>query len=89
MGMLAIDRQHCRASTVNELIHRVAHTPRERANHDLRIDACADDDLRSAAEQGPEKLHGALMLSVARVQERDHDVGIERYSRHSLRSSSR
>jgi hypothetical protein len=29
------------------------------------------------------------MLIVASVQERDHDVGVERYSRHSRRSSSR
>jgi hypothetical protein len=88
-GEVAIDRDDRGANGIDKLIDPVAQAVRQRTNHHLRVDARADHDLRSPAEQGTENIHGALMLIVPGVQERDDYVGVEGYSRHSRRSSSR
>ena len=74
---------------VDELIHLLTGAPRERANHNLRVDARPDHDFRGSLEPRAQQLDGPFMLIVARVQKGDHNVGVERYSPHSLRSSSR
>jgi hypothetical protein len=85
---LAVNRDDGGADGIEELIHLRARSTRKRANHHLRIDARANHDL-PCPEARPQKIDSALVLIVACVQERDHDVSVERYSRHSRRSSSR
>ena len=50
---------------------------------------CSQTDVMAAGKACSEELDDALVSSVGRVQKGDDDVGIQRYSRHSPRNSSR
>jgi hypothetical protein len=78
-----------RADGVEELVHLGVGPLPHWADHDLRVHGRAHDDLLAHTEPGSQFVDRASVLVIGRVEERDHDAGVERYSRHSPRSSSR
>ncbi len=88
-GDRTVDRDHRGADGVEELIDLGIGFALEGAHQHFRVDAGAEDQRTAGRKHGSKRVRGALVLIVARVQERDHEIGVERYWRHSSRNSSR
>ncbi len=85
----AVDVDDLRADRCQELVDRAFRSMLQRSDDHLGIRSCGEEDVSAAGETRSEQLDGLLVLGVRRIEEGDDDVGVERYSRHSLRSSSR
>lgn len=85
----AIDIDDVRVDRGKELIDLRVGAVLQRAHDHLGVDGCRDQHVIACREVRSEQLDGSVMLRVGRIQEPDDDVGVEGYSRHSPRSSSR
>ena len=61
----------------------------QRADHCFGIHGRCDEQLIAGHQSRPQFRDRRRMLIVPGVQERDHNVGVQRYARHSSRSWSR
>lgn len=86
---LAVDRDDGGVDRVEELVDGGLAATLERADHDLGVDAGAQEDPVARGESRPEELDGRHVLCVGGIEEGDQDVGVEGYPGHSPRSSSR
>ncbi len=85
----AVDIDHLRADRGEEFVDRGVRTVLQGSDDHLGVHGRRDQNVIAAGEARSKNLDASLMLSVGRIKERDDDVGIECYSRHSPRSSSR
>ena len=85
----AVDGHDGRSNRLEESVHRCMGSALYWAHHHLGVDAGAHQDLFAHGEPGPQRSDRPLVLAVGGVKERYDNVGIEGYSRHSPRSSSR
>jgi hypothetical protein len=88
-GERAVDRDDGGFDRVEEFVDGGLGAALERADHDLGVDAGAEEDLVAGGEPWPEELDCRVVLGVCGVEEGDQEVGVECYSGHSPRSSSR
>jgi hypothetical protein len=58
----------------------------QRADEGLCVDGRANEQLVSSHKPGAELRNGTSVLVVPRIKERDHNVRVQRYSRHSSRN---
>jgi len=81
----AVDIDHVRADRCEELIDLRVRAVLQRPEDDFRVHGCRDQNSIAARKMRSENLDCSLVLRVRRVKERDHDIGVERYSPHSPR----
>ena len=85
----AIDVDHVRVDRGKKLIDLGVGPVLERPHDHLGVYGRRDQDVVACRQVSSEQLNRLVMLGVGRIEEPDHDVSVERYSRHSPRSSSR
>lgn len=86
---VAVDGDDVGADRGQEVVDRLVSAAFERVDEDFGVDAGANDDPVPGGKSWSQEVDGALVLVVRCVQERDQNVGVERYRRHSSRRSSR
>ncbi len=84
-----VDVDDVRADRCEELVDGAVRSVLQGSNDHLGVHSCRDQDVNAAGEASSQQIDGLLVLGVRRIKEGDDGVGVERYSRHSLRSSSR
>jgi hypothetical protein len=85
----AIDIDHMRVDRGKKLIDLGVGAVLERPHDHLGIHGRRDQDVGPCRQVRSEQRDRLVMLRVGRIEEPDHDVSVECYSRHSPRSSSR
>lgn len=84
-----VDAHHLRSGRREEFIDLGHGASLKRAHNHLRVHSRRNQQLVAGGEVATEPLDSDRVLGVVRIEERDDDVGVERYSRHSSRSPSR
>lgn len=88
-GDRPIDWDDCDAGRVEELVDGGVGSLLERAHERLGVDGRRHEQVLAGRESRPQLLDCSCMLIVPRIQERDNDVRVQRYARHSSRNRSR
>ncbi len=85
----AVNSDHVRTDRREEIVdHRVG-SVLQRPYDDLCVHGGGHHDVIATRQVSAEEFDGPVVLGVGRVEKADDNIGIERYSRHSPRRSSR
>ena len=85
----SVDGDDVDAGGSDELVDDLIGSLLQRADEDLGVDARADEELVACLEVRLQNGNSASVLGVGGVEERDQQISVKGYARHSLRNSLR
>ena len=82
----AVDIDYLSTNRCEEFVDLGVSAVLQRPQDHLGVNGCRDQNGIASSEVRSEQLNRSLVLRFRRVEKRDDDVGVERYSPHSLRN---